>query len=80
MDETPVTLENLFNQLGLDSDEAAIEQFIVDHFLAEDVKLVEAPFWSTGQASFLKEKLLEDGPWALVVDELNVRLHESPHA
>jgi len=23
----------------------------------------------------LKEKLLEDGPWALVVDELNVRLH-----
>ena len=80
MDETPITLENLFNQLGLDADEASIEHFIAGHFLAEDVKLVEAPFWSTGQASFLKEKLLEDGPWALVVDELNVRLHESPHA
>ena len=80
MDETPITLENLFNQLGLDADRASIEQFVADHFLAEDVKLVEAPFWSTAQASFLKEKLLEDGPWALVVDELNVRLHESPHA
>ena len=80
MDETPITLENLFNQLGLDADRASIEQFVADHFLAEDVKLVEAPFWSPAQASFLKEKLLEDGPWALAVDELNVRLHESVHA
>ncbi|NMY74832.1 DUF2789 domain-containing protein [Pseudomonas sp. WS 5071] len=80
MDETPITLENLFNQLGLDADRASIEQFVADHFLAEDVKLGEAPFWSTAQASFLKEKLAEDGPWALAVDELNVRLHESVHA
>ena len=80
MDETPITLENLFNQLGLDADRASIEQFVADHFLAEDVKLVEAPCWSTAQASFLKEKLDEDGPWALAVDELNVRLHESVHA
>lgn len=77
MDETPKTLENLFSQLGLKSDEQSIETFIADHPLAEDVKLVEAPFWSPSQASFLKEELLKDGPWALVVDELNVRLHTS---
>ncbi|HCS07142.1 MAG TPA: DUF2789 domain-containing protein [Pseudomonas sp.] len=80
MDETPVTLENLFNQLGLESDEAAIEQFIADHMLPVDVKLVEAPFWSPAQADFLKEQLLEDALWATAVDELNARLHEPPHA
>lgn len=74
MDETPKTLENLFSQLGLKSDEQSIETFIADHPLAEGVELFEAPFWSPSQASFLKEELLKDGPWALVVDELNVRL------
>ena len=77
MDETPKTLENLFSQLGLKSDEQSIETFIADHPLAEGVELFEAPFWSPSQASLLKEKLLEDGPWALVVDELNARLHTS---
>jgi len=77
MDETPKTLENLFSQLGLKSDEQSIETFIADHPLAEGVELFEAPFWSPSQASFLKEKLLEAGPWALVVDELNARLHTS---
>ena len=77
MDETPKTLENLFSQLGLKSDEQSIETFIADHLLAEGVELFEAPFWSPSQASFLKEELLKDGPWALVVDELNVRLHTS---
>ena len=77
MDETPKTLENLFSQLGLKSDEQSIETFIADHPLAEGVELFEAPFWSPSQASFLKEELLKDGPWALVVDEQNVRLHTS---
>lgn len=75
MDETPNTLQTLFEQLGLASDQASIEAFIEKHSLAEDVKLADAPFWSTAQAQFLKEKLLADDNWAIVIDELNTRLH-----
>ena len=75
MDETPNTPQMLFEQLGLASDQASIEAFIEQHSLAEDVKLADAPFWSTAQAQFLKEKLLADDNWAIVIDELNTRLH-----
>ena len=75
MDETPSTLQTLFEQLGLASDPASIEAFIEKHSLAEDVKLADAPFWSAAQAQFLKEKLLADDNWAIVIDELNTRLH-----
>ena len=77
MDETPNTLETLFEQLGLLSDQASIEAFIEKHTLAEDVKLADAPFWSAAQAQFLKEKLLADDNWAIVIDELNTRLHQA---
>ena len=78
MDETSNTLEHLFEQLGLAADEASIEAFIASHSpLPEDVKLADAPFWSSGQSQFLKEKLLEDGSWAIVIDELNLRLHQA---
>ena len=75
MDETPKTLENLFSQLGLKSDEQSIETFIADHPLAEGVKLVEAPFWSPSHPRRLNENLLDAGPWARVGADLNVRLH-----
>ena len=68
MDETPNKLETLFEQLGLLSDQASIEAFIEKHALAEDVKLADAPFWSAAQAQFLKEKLLADDNWAIVID------------
>ena len=77
MDETPNTLQTLFEQLGLASDQASIEAFIEKHSLAEDVKLADAPFWSAAQAQFLKEKLLADDNWAIVIDELNERLHQA---
>ena len=77
MDETPNKLETLFDQLGLLSDQASIEAFIEKHTLAEDVKLADAPFWSAAQAQFLKEKLLADDNWAIVIDELNTRLHQA---
>ena len=77
MDETPNKLETLFEQLGLLSDQASIEAFIEKHALAEDVKLADAPFWSAAQAQFLKEKLLADDNWAIVIDELNTRLHQA---
>lgn len=76
MDAPIPTLETLFDQLGLDSSPAAIDDFIAAHPLPEDVKLVEAPFWSERQATFLKEELRDDAEWAIAVDELNQRLHQ----
>ena len=78
MDTTTPTLETLFEQLGLESSPEAIDAFIVAHPLPEDVKLIDAPFWSPQQAQFLKEELRDDADWAMAVDELNQRLHQ-PH-
>lgn len=63
--------------MGLDSTPEAIDAFIVAHPLPEDVKLIDAPFWSDQQAAFLKEELRDDAEWAIPVDELNQRLHQS---
>ncbi|OCR21721.1 hypothetical protein AFK24_27455 [Pseudomonas syringae] len=75
MELTTPTLATLFKQLGLDSDQASIDAFVLAHQLPEDVKLSEAEFWTPEQAQFLKEELREDAYWAPVVDELNVLLH-----
>jgi len=79
MELTTYTLASLFKQLGLESDPASIDAFIAEHSpLPDDVKLIEAEFWTPQQAQFLKEELREDGgDWALVVDELNERLHSA---
>lgn len=70
-------LSTLFEQLGLPSDAASIDNFIATHRpLPNHVKVSEAPFWSDAQGAFLKEQLMDDAEWAPIVDELNVRLHE----
>ena len=75
--ERPVhTLSNLFAQLGQPNDEMAIAQFIKSHSpLPAEAQLHEAKFWSPSQAAFLKEAILEDADWAVVIDELNSELH-----
>lgn len=75
--ESPIhTMSNLFAQLGLASDRAAIARFIDCHRpMPEAQRLPDAPFWSAAQAAFLREELLEDADWALVIDELNAELH-----
>ncbi|MGH8417265.1 MAG: DUF2789 domain-containing protein [Pseudomonas sp.] len=75
MDLTPPTLEKLFEQLGLDADQASIDRFVSEHQLPDDVKLIDAQFWTPQQARFLKEELRDDADWAPVVDELNTLLH-----
>ena len=76
MESSIHTLNNLFAQLGLPSDDSAIEDFIKTHqHLAGNLTLSEAPFWSTAQAAFLREEILKDADWAEVIDQLNVRLH-----
>ena len=69
------TMTNLFAQLGLPADEAAIENFIATHRpLDSGTALYRAPFWSASQREFLKEEIIEDADWAAVIDELNGRL------
>ncbi|TVQ68699.1 MAG: DUF2789 domain-containing protein [Oceanospirillales bacterium] len=75
MDTSLHTMNTLFDQLGLPSTDAQIDQFINTHKLfSEKVKLEEATFWTESQAGFLKEAIQSDSDWAEVVDELNTRL------
>lgn len=75
MDVQVHTMNNLFAQLGLPSDDGAIEQFIAAHRpLNNSIALYRAPFWSTAQHDFLKEEIIEDADWAPIIDELNARL------
>ncbi|MBI4997121.1 MAG: DUF2789 domain-containing protein [Rhodocyclales bacterium] len=68
-------LANLFAQLGLAHDPAAIDAFIAAHRpLPAGVRLADAPFWSPTQAAFLAEELQVDADWAEVIDELNSEL------
>lgn len=74
--ETPVhAFKDLFEQLGLPSDAEAIKRFIeANRPLAPELKLVDAPFWNAGQASFISEELLRDADWAEIVDQLDAAL------
>lgn len=75
MDANLHDMSNLFAQLGLPAEPAAIEDFIASHRpLGHGVALYRAPFWSTAQRNFLKEEIIGDADWAGVIDELNVRL------
>ena len=75
MDTNPSSMTNLFLQLGLPAEKAEIAAFIRDHQLAEDVRVSEAPFWNDGQRQFLREQLVVDADWAIIVDELSEALH-----
>jgi len=76
METTSHEFFELFEQLGLPSSEQEIRQFIDQHRpLPGDVKITEAPFWKPEQAQLLRELLLQDADWAVVVDNLNVALH-----
>ncbi|MBD7976036.1 MULTISPECIES: DUF2789 domain-containing protein [Pseudomonas] len=68
---------SLFEQLGLPNDNDSIRQFIEQHSpLPENVLLADAPFWTPAQAAFLREEILDDADWAVVVDNLNVALRK----
>ncbi|MEB3767099.1 DUF2789 family protein [Acinetobacter sp. MD2] len=71
MFERHPTLALLFEQLGLDADEAAIEQFLQNHSLNADVLLHQAPFWNDAQRQFLHSHWEKDDEWSLVIDQLN---------
>lgn len=70
------TLILLFDQLGLNSSESAMEQFIRHHQLAADIELHQASFWTDAQREFLHSHWDKDDEWAIVIDILNEQLHE----
>ena len=75
MDQPIHPFSELFAQLGLPADEAAIRQFIATHSpLRSDLDLADAPFWTDSQAAFLKEETQGDADWAELVDQLNLAL------
>lgn len=73
--EQNYTLNDLFAQLGLDSSDEAIDQFIADNQLDEDTNLKDAKVWTEKQRTFLQEEWKRDAVWVEVIDELNVRMH-----
>ncbi len=74
MDTNLHNLTNLFAQLGLDNSTEGIDNFIKDHQINNSELLMKAPFWSTGQASFIKESLEQDSDWTEVIDQLDTML------
>ena len=79
MESTVHPFSELFAQLGLADDNASIQQFIATHSpIPNDMRLEDAPFWSTAQSQLLREERRDDADWAMVVDRLNVALHATP--
>ncbi|MGL6158967.1 DUF2789 domain-containing protein [Microbulbifer sp.] len=68
------TVNDLFAQLGLPSDDDAVESFLERHHLSGEEHLSEAPFWSGGQREFLEQAILDDSDWCEAVDELDTLL------
>ena len=73
-----VTLELLFEQLGLASDEKSIDQFIQNHQLKQGEMMHLADFWTENQKQFLSSHWQKDDEWALVIDQLNELLSHHP--
>ena len=73
--EPEYNMNELFAQLGLDSSDEAIDDFIENNQLAKEEKLIEASIWNENQRMFLQEEWEKDAAWVEVIDDLNVRLH-----
>ena len=74
------TMNTLFEQLGLDSSDEAIDKFVKENQLPQSVKISDAPFWTDNQCKFLKNEFKEDAEWIPVIDDLNTRLHKDAMA
>lgn len=75
MEPTTHHFHDLFAQLGLASDATSIRQFLAAHApVSGDINIADAPFWSPGQAAFLREALMDDSDWAELVDQLSEAL------
>jgi len=77
MDAPIHPFSEIFQQLGLNDDPVEIDRWLTTHGpLDNDVKLVDAPFWTDAQRAFLKENYIADSDWIVMIDQLNVALHK----
>lgn len=76
MDTSKHNLESLFNQLGLANDNNAIQRFIQQHRLKENITLDKASFWTPAQAQFIRESWETDADWVDAVDHLDTLLRD----
>jgi len=76
MEQHTHTLNMLFAQLGLPDSQVEVERFLGEHRLKSEEKLHEATFWSSAQSRLIRELWHQDSDWAVVLDELNTRLHQ----
>ncbi len=74
MDTSNHTIQALFKQLGLSSNDIAIDNFIHNNYLPPEIPLENAAIWSAGQAQFIHESIALDADWAEAVDHLDVLL------
>lgn len=75
------TINILFDQLGLDSSEAAMRHFFsTQPPLPENLPLHQATFWNASQALFLQEAINQDSDWSNVVDQLDAMLRKNAPA
>ncbi len=74
--ENPIhSINSLFDQLGLESSDQAINDFIARNApLPGHIKLHEADIWNPAQAALLMELKDNDADWAEFVDQLDARL------
>jgi len=69
------TMTSLFEQLGLDSSENAIIDFMLAHSpLGTSIPLHKASVWTKTQAAFLLQAITEDSEWCALVDQLDTCL------
>ena len=79
MNSTHHPMSELFAQLGLPNDEAAIRDFIDrNRPLPMTTRIFDAPFWSPSQSALIRDKLTEDGDWSVLIDTLNTLLRDHP--
>jgi Protein of unknown function (DUF2789) len=75
MDKPNHPFHELFAQLGLPCDDAGIAGFLKNNRpLAGHIALPDALFWTSAQAAFLRESLLQDTDWSQQVDQLSQAL------
>ena len=75
MDTSEHAFRSLFVQLGLNSSNEAIAEFVSSHKLTGSESIDEADFWTPAQAEFIRESWLDDSDWAGVIEQLNTALH-----
>lgn len=69
------TLPDLFRQLGLPADGAAIDHFIAQHQgICKQHTWVAAPLWNESQRQFLQEAIAQDSDWAIVAEKFTSQL------